>query len=198
MHNTIETEVQRATGPWRASTSRWTARTRNDGGDGSAVDAAQRHRPEHRRERGRRRGKRLGHHGADRRQPGPALERDADRVRVRPDVGVPAAAGDVPVDRDPDQGHRAEPAVRRRRLRRPDVHLPARPPRGAARLPLERRGGDLAAAVHVRGAVRPVDGLPRVHPQPGPRGRGPGHAHRGRGRPTGSRARPAWSRAQRS
>ena len=28
----------------------------------------------------------------------------------------------------------------------------------------------LAAAVHVRDPVRPVDGLPRVHPQPDPRG----------------------------
>ena len=43
----------------------------------------------------------------------------AARVRVRPDAGVPAAAGDVPLDRHPDQGDRAEPAVGGRRLRRP-------------------------------------------------------------------------------
>ena len=35
---------------------------------------------------------------------------------------------------------------------------------------LDRR---LAAAVPVRGPVRPLDGLPRVHPQPRPRGRRP-------------------------
>ena len=36
----------------------------------------------------------------------------------------------------------------------------------AARLPLQRRGRHLAAAVPVRGAVRALDGLPRVHRQP--------------------------------
>ena len=42
----------------------------------------------------------------------------ADRVRLRAVAGVPAAAGDLPLDRHPDQGDRAEPAVGRRRLRR--------------------------------------------------------------------------------
>jgi uncharacterized membrane protein YdfJ with MMPL/SSD domain len=35
----------------------------------------------------------------------------------------------------------------------------------------------LAAAVPVRDPVRPLDGLPRVHPQPHPRGRRPRHEH---------------------
>jgi RND superfamily putative drug exporter len=38
--------------------------------------------------------------------------------------------------------------------------------RGPARLPLDRRRDVVAAAVPVRDPVRPVDGLPRVHPQP--------------------------------
>ena len=41
------------------------------------------------------------------------------RVRLRPRPRVPAPAGDVPLDRRPDQGDRAEPAVGRRALRRP-------------------------------------------------------------------------------
>ena len=40
----------------------------------------------------------------------------------------------------------------------------------AARLRVARRDHRLAAAVPVRDPVRPVDGLPRVHPQPDPRG----------------------------
>ena len=42
----------------------------------------------------------------------------ADRVRVRPRARVHPAARHVPVDRDPDQGDRAQPAVGRRGLRR--------------------------------------------------------------------------------
>ena len=33
---------------------------------------------------------------------------------------------------------------------------------------VERRDRAVAAAVHVRDPVRPLDGLPRVHPQPDP------------------------------
>ncbi len=43
-------------------------------------------------------------------------------------------------------------------------------PRGPARLRVDRRHHRLAPAVPVRAAVRPLDGLPRVHPEPGPRG----------------------------
>ncbi len=82
-------------------------------------------------ERGqRRRGQRDRH---DRRLEG--LQRldevpPADRLRVRARAGVPAPAGHVPLDRDPDQGDRAEPAVGRRRLRRSS---PASSRRGTAR-----------------------------------------------------------------
>ena len=49
----------------------------------------------------------------------------------------------------------------------------------------------LDPAVHVRGPVRAVDGLPRVHPQPGPRALRPRHEDRGRRRRRRSRAPPA-------
>ena len=52
---------------------------------------------------------------------------------VRPRADVPAAARHVPLARHPDQGDRAEPAVGRRVLRRPDARLPGRARRGAAR-----------------------------------------------------------------
>ena len=96
--------------------------------------------------------------------------------------GVPAPAGHLPLDRDPDQGDRAQPALRRRRLRSPGPGLPGRPRRVAARLHVERRRRLLAAAVPVRDPVRALDGLPRVHPLPGPRGLRLGDEHR-RGRP---------------
>ena len=57
---------------------------------------------------------RRGHEGLQRPRQGPR----ADRVRLRAVAGLPAAAGDLPLDRHPDQGDRAEPAVGRRRLRR--------------------------------------------------------------------------------
>ena len=42
-----------------------------------------------------------------------AVAQRAAGVRVRADAGVPAAAGHLPVDRDPDQGDRPQPAVGR-------------------------------------------------------------------------------------
>ena len=57
----------------------------------------------------------------------------ADRVRVRPRPRVHPPARHVPVDRDPDQGDRAQPAVGRRRLRRAHARLPGRARREAAR-----------------------------------------------------------------
>ena len=59
---------------------------------------------------------------------------------------------------------------RRRGLRHPHVHLPGRPLREPAQLPLRRRHHVLAAAVPVRDPVRAEHGLPRVHHQPHPRG----------------------------
>ena len=54
--------------------------------------------------------------------------------RLRAGARVPAAAGHVPLDRDPDQGDRAQPAVGGRGLRRADLGLPGRPLREGARL----------------------------------------------------------------
>ena len=83
------------------------------------------------RARRRHAGLRRGH---DRRDQGlrrlPQGPRAAGR-RLRPDARVPAAAGHVPLDRDPDQGDRAQPAVGGRRLRRADLGLPGRPLREA-------------------------------------------------------------------
>ena len=66
-------------------------------------------------------------------------------------------------------------------------------------LGFDSTGGDhrVAAAVPVRGPVRAVYGLPRVHPQPGARGVRLGHEHRATPWPPGSRARRAWSPARR-
>ena len=50
---------------------------------------------------------------------------------------------------------------------------------GALRLPDERRDRELAAAVPLRRPLRPLDGLPRLHPQPGQ-----GAPRRGARRPT--------------
>ena len=58
------------------------------------------------------------------------LDARAARVRLRARDGVPAPARHVPVDRDPDQGDPAQPAVRRGRLRRHHAGLPARLGRG--------------------------------------------------------------------
>ena len=105
----------------------------------SLDDAARRRRPGHGRQARRRRGRRDRH---DRRLEG-LQRRDevapADRVRVRARPRVHPAAGHVPLDRRPDQGDRAEPAVGRRRLRRPRARLPGRPRREAARLRVGRR-----------------------------------------------------------
>ena len=61
------------------------------------------------------------------------------------------------------------------RLRDPDPGVPGRPRREGARVHLGRRHRAVAAAVPVRRPLRPLDGLPRVRPQPGPRARRPRH-----------------------
>ena len=58
-------------------------------------------------------------------------------------------------------------------------------------LRVQRRHRLLAAAVPVRPPVRPLDGLPRVHPQPDPRGVRPRHDAPRTRSPTGSSPRPA-------
>ena len=56
---------------------------------------------------------------------------------------------------------------------------------------VQRRHRQLAADVHVRDPVRPLDGLPRVHPEPDPRGARPRHVDRPARSRTASRRRPA-------
>ena len=120
------------------------------------------------------------------------------RVRLRLRARLPAAAGHVPLDRDPAQGDRAQPALGRRRLRRARAHLPGRPPPVAARLPLDRRHHLVAAALPVRHPLRPLDGLPRAHPEPRARGLRRRHDHRAARSRTASAPPPASSRAPRS
>ena len=93
---------------------------------------------------------------------------DAAGVRRSCCPGVPAAAGHVPVDRHPDQGDRAQPAVGRGAAYGV-LKLVFQDGCGEALLglPADRRHRRLAAAVPVRDPVRPLDGLPRVHPEPG-------------------------------
>ena len=100
---------------------------------------------------------------------------------LRPDRGLPAAADHLPLDRDPDQGDRAQPALGRGRLRGAGVDLPGRPSAVAPGLPLQRRDRPVDAAIPVRGPVRTLDGLPRVHPHADPRGVRPRTDNRGGG-----------------
>ena len=152
---------------------------------------ARRGRPGHGRSARRRRGRDHGHDRLVEGLPRHDEVAPAARVRVRPRARVHPAAGHVPLDRRPDQGDRAEPAVGRRGLRRPDAGVPGRARREGARVHLGRRHHALAAAVPVRGPVRPVDGLPRVRPQPHPRAGRPRHVDRAAPSPRASRARPA-------
>ena len=86
------------------------------------------------RQRLRRRDRRRRRHRRLQRDDAPE---DPDRVRLRPRALVPAAAGHVPLDRDPDQGDHAQPAVGRRVLRAAHAGLPgasaARPSRAGSR-----------------------------------------------------------------
>ena len=67
-------------------------------------------------------------------------------------------------------------------LRAAGAGVPGQVGRGPARLRGQRGHRGLAAAVPVRDPVRVVDGLPRVHPHPGPRGVRSRHEDRRRGR----------------
>ena len=133
------------------------------------------------RRRGRRdHGQRQRRCGAVAGLPRSVQQQAAADLRLRLRARFPAAAGHLPLDRDPDQGDRAQPALRRRRLRGRGPGLPGRSRRVAARLHLQRRRRLVAAAVPVRDPVRALDGLPRVHPLPGPRGLRLGDEHRRR------------------
>ena len=109
----------------------------------------------------------------------------AARLRVRADAVVPAPAVHVQVGRHSGHLDSAESAVGGGGLRDPGARLPARVRSGPVRL-TQRWSDQLAAAVPVRGLVRPLDGLPRVHPQPDQGAGGPRHAdgagHRARHR----------------
>ena len=74
-----------------------------------------------------------------------------------------------------------EPALGRRGVRAARADLPAHVGGGGARLHLQQRDHVMAADVPVRRAVRPVDGLPRVHPQPDQGAARRRHGHRGGG-----------------
>src|ERR671937_409501 len=104
-----------------------------------------------------------GHEGLQR----PDEVADAVRVRLCARARVPALADDVPLDRDPDQVDPAQSAFGRLGVRDPRARLPAPLGGGHPRLQLQRRDHVLAAAVSVRCPLRAVDGLPRLHPQPG-------------------------------
>ena len=96
------------------------------------------------------------------------------RHRRHPGRGVPVAAGGVP-----QRGHRHvldpdEPAHRRRRVRVRHPRVPARLRRLADRHRAPRLRRRLGAAVLLRPAVRPVDGLPAV-PARRDQGALPGH-----------------------
>ena len=119
-----------------------------DGVDDKALtalaDAAQDGRPRDRRQARRRRRRRHRH---DREAEGlerPDEARRAVRVRVRAHARLPADAADVPLGRDRDQGGAAQPALGRRRLRRPGARVPARLGQGPARLRRRREGSSAA------------------------------------------------------
>ena len=73
-----------------------------------------------------------------------------------------AAPRDVQVGDDRGHRHRAQCAVDGRRVRSARGGLPVRLGRGPARHAARRRHRAVDPAVPLRGAVRPVDGLPRV------------------------------------
>ena len=90
------------------------------------------------------------------------------------DPVVPAPARRLPLDRHPDQGDPAQPALDRGGLRAPRPRLRGRP--WLPSLLGFKPGPDrvVRAGVHLHDPVRPLDGLPRVHPhadQGGPRPR---------------------------
>ena len=93
-------------------------------------------------------------------------------VRVRPGLLVPAAARGLPFDRHPDQGDHPQPAIDRGGLRAARAGLPG----GLGRRHPERearRHRVVRPDLHLHDPVRPVDGLPRLHPHPDQGGAGP-------------------------
>ena len=108
-------------------------------------------------------GRRL-HHRPVRPEPGRHHRRHRGR-HVRPAGPGPAVAVAA------GQGPAAEPGLAGRRVRRPGLHLAARPRHHHSVLqPGYRRHHALGAAGRIRAAVRPVHGLRGVHPDPHQRG----------------------------
>ncbi|MBW3576034.1 MAG: MMPL family transporter, partial [Actinobacteria bacterium] len=97
---------------------------------GGARHAAREAHPGDDRPHERRRGVRHGSDGAEPRLQRPHEGQRADRVRLRAGDGLRAPAGDLPLDRDPDQGDRPQPPVGGDGLRGVGADLPARPRRG--------------------------------------------------------------------
>ena len=128
----------------------------------------------------RRRGRGRRRHRVRPRLQRPARPAAADRLRVRAAPDARPAAADVPQPRGGAHGDRAQRPVRARRVRPAGARLPALLGRRPARVRVQRRDRRVAAAVPVRHPVRALDGLPRVRPEPHPRGRRPRHDHRGR------------------
>ena len=101
----------------------------------------------------------------------------AARVRRRDALRLRDPAARLPVDHRGPEGDHPEPAVGGRRLRRHGRRVPVGLGREPARLQLHRRHRLVAPDVPVRDPVRPLDGLPRVHPEQGPRALRPRHEH---------------------
>ena len=102
-------------------------------------------------------------------QPRPAVHvalANPDRLRDGGAAGVHLADARVP---QPDHSaglYRAQLPLRGRGVWPGHADLPGRAPARHAWLHVVRRADPMGAAVHVRDAVRPEHGLPRVHPEP--------------------------------
>jgi RND superfamily putative drug exporter len=134
------------------------ARADQPAGDGCREHAAVADEPA--RDRAGRREPRLLHHRA--RLP---ADRAGDRARPQ----LPRVAGGVPVAGGAGGRDRDEPALGRRGLRPADARRSGRVRNRSARLPAGAGDRGVDPAVPVRGAVRPVDGLPRVPDLANPR-----------------------------
>ena len=106
------------------------------------------------------------------------LRRSA-RVRVRAPARVPPHALRFQIDRDRVQGDRPQPHLDRSRLRGHGARVPARLGQEHPRLRVHGRHRRVSPHLHVRDPLRALDGLPRVHHQPHPRGLRPWDEHRG-------------------
>ena len=136
---------------------------------------------------------RLRDHRHHRRPQRPAQRHPAAVHRRRHRRVVPAADAGLPLDRRPAQGRGDEPALDRRRLRRPGRGLPV----GLGQQPARPRGADPDhldhRRDHVPDPVRALDGLRGVPALADPRGVRPHRRQRRVGRPRPGRHRPGRS-----